>query len=235
MKSPARLVWLIDVDGTLLTTEGGSRLVFARAANRILGGADHLDGIEFAGRTDPLILKEILATRGATFDLHDEASFWDAVFDGMRDGLVGRGHLMPGVPQLLDAIDREPGWIAALLTGNMTQMAEVKLRHFGIWERFAYGAFGEEAADRNALARIAAARALEYYGVPHERCIVIGDTERDIECARAANAVAVAVATGVRPRDFLAAHHPDLLLDSLADTAALVAWGKGIAGGAQVR
>jgi len=228
MKSPARLVWLLDVDGTLLTTQGSSRRVFERATAQVLGGPESLDGIEFAGRTDPLILKEILASRHATMDTYDEARFWDLVFDGMARGL-DRGHLMPGVRELLDAIAREPAWVPALLTGNLTQMAEVKLKHFGIWDRFRFGAFGEEAPDRNALAQLAVARAYERYGVPPERCLVIGDTERDIECARAAHAVAVAVATGVRSREFLEARHPDRLLDNLADTAALVAWGQEMA------
>jgi phosphoglycolate phosphatase-like HAD superfamily hydrolase len=72
------------------------------------------------------------------------------------------------------------------------------------------------------------------FGVPAARCIVIGDTAHDIECARAAGARAVAVATGSRPREVLAAHAPDLLLDDLADAAPLFDFAARIeAGGTQ--
>jgi phosphoglycolate phosphatase-like HAD superfamily hydrolase len=46
---------------------------------------------------------------------------------------------------------------------------------------------------------------------------VIGDTPKDITCARAIGARAVAVATGSISREALAACDPDALLDSFAD------------------
>jgi phosphoglycolate phosphatase-like HAD superfamily hydrolase len=73
------------------------------------------------------------------------------------------------------------------------------------------------------------ARAAERCGVPAYRCIVVGDTEHDIACARAAGAMAVAVATGGCTRDKLAAHEPDLLLDSLLETDALFGWAAALA------
>src|SRR5262245_61436808 len=47
MNSPARLVWLFDVDGTLLTTEGASREVFGRVVARRVGGREDLSDIDF--------------------------------------------------------------------------------------------------------------------------------------------------------------------------------------------
>ena len=230
MNSPARLVWLFDVDGTLLTTDGASREVFGRVVARRVGGREDLSDIDFAGRTDPLILADILRSRGAVFDAEDEARFWDAIFDGMGEALGRRGRLLPGVVALLDALSRRNGWVTALLTGNMTQMAAVKLRHFGVRQRFVFGAFGEEGPDRNAVARVAVSRAAEYHGVPPERCIVLGDTEHDIDCARAAGAAAVSVATGARSRESLAALGPDLLLDDFDSAAELMEWAEGLAG-----
>jgi len=211
-----RLVWLFDVDGTLLLTDGAAREAFAHAVFERLGVRDDLKGVAFAGRTDPLILADILARHGRTLSDGELPQFWRAACERMVDLLTpGRGHLLPGVPELLSAVAGEKDWVPALLTGNTTGMARLKLKHFGIYDRFAYGAFGEEAADRNALARVAVARARERYGVPPERCIVVGDTEHDIACARAAGAHVVAVATGQRERAVLAAHAPDLLLDDL--------------------
>jgi len=225
-RSHVRLVWLFDIDGTLLLTDGAARAAFARAVAARFPGADPLGEVGFAGRVDPLILRDILARHGARFEPGEEAAFWNSVFDAMRAELEpGRGRVLDGVRELLDAIDREPEWEAALLTGNMTEMARIKLGHFGLAGRFAFGAFGEEGEDRNHLACVAVARAAERFGVAPAQCIVVGDTEHDVECARAAGARAVAVATGSRSRALLAEHAPDLLLDDLRGEE-LLAWAR---------
>ena len=225
-----RLAWLFDVDGTLLTTEGAAREAFAVAVLNTLDVEDPLGDIAFAGRTEPLILRDILAKHRAEFADGEEARFWNHVFDAMRAAFrPPRGRLLRGVVPLLDGIGGRPEWVMGLLTGNMTEMARIKLERFGIQERFAFGAFGEEAEDRNALARLAVERVGRDYGVPPERCVVVGDTEHDITCARAAGARVVAVATGVRTRVQLDAHDPDLLLDDLSDAEALIEWARGVA------
>jgi phosphoglycolate phosphatase-like HAD superfamily hydrolase len=223
------LVWLFDIDGTLLLTEGAARDAFARAVGERFPGPEPLGDVAFAGRTEPLILGDILARHGAQFDREEEARFWNSVFGYMAEELrPDRGRLMPGVTELLDGLEREPAWASALLTGNMTQMARIKLRRFGLSRRFAFGAFGEEAEDRDALARIAVARAGERFGVTPARCIVVGDTVHDIACARSAGAHVVAVATGGTRAEALAAHAPDLLLADLGDAAGLIAWARSL-------
>src|SRR5262245_28116913 len=181
MPSTARLVWLFDIDGTLLLTDGAAREAIAAAVREQLAVDDDLRDIAFAGRTDPLILADILAKHGRSFRDGEADRFWDAAYAHMRTLLdPGRGRLLPGVLDLLAAVAAEPGWVTALLTGNTTGMARIKLTRFGIADRFAFGAFGEQAVDRNALAILAVGRARRDYGVPPERCIVVGDTEHDI-------------------------------------------------------
>jgi phosphoglycolate phosphatase-like HAD superfamily hydrolase len=101
-------------------------------------------------------------------------------------------------------------------------MADVKLGHFGVRHRFRFGAFGDEAPDRNALARVAIERAEQRFGLDAARCVVVGDTVHDVACARAAGAWAIAVATGVQSHAELAASAPDLLLDGLTDAQPLL-------------
>ena len=110
-------------------------------------------------------------------------------------------------------------------------MAALKLRHFGIEQRFAMGAFGEEATTRDDLARLAVRRIAERYALPPSRCIVIGDTPHDIACARAAGARAVAVATGFSTRAELESFAPDRVLDDLTQPGALLEWARRIAAG----
>ncbi len=222
-----RLVWLFDIDGTLLVTDGAARDAVKIAARECLGIDDELADVAFAGRTDPLILADILRKHGRTPTTIETDRFWASAVDSMA-GLLGtrRGRVLPGVVDLLDAIARDPQWAAALLTGNAARMAEAKLAHFGLADRFAFGAFGDEAGNRDDLARIAVARARDRYGVAPSQCVVVGDTEPDIGCARAAGARVVAVATGIRARGDLEPLGPDLLLDHLADPDPILRWAR---------
>jgi phosphoglycolate phosphatase len=221
-----RLAWLFDIDGTLLLTDGAARDAFARAVGERFPGPDPLGEVSFAGRIDPLILRDILAHHGATFDVPGEAAFWTSVYAHMQAVLTpGRGRVLDGVHEVLAAVAREPEWGAALLTGNTSEMARMKLVHFDLLDRFAFGAFGEEAEDRDRLARLAVARAVDRWGVTPAQCIVVGDTEHDVRCARFAGARAVAVASGSCSREVLAAEAPDLLLDDLRGPA-LLEWAR---------
>jgi phosphoglycolate phosphatase len=231
MPPPARLAWLFDVDGTLLVTGGASRGAFSAAVRDFLNVEDDLADIAFAGRTEPLILADILRKHGRSFHDGDEARFWNAVLDHMPGSLVrSSGRVLPGVPEILSRVRREPGWITGLLTGNMSEMARLKLAHFGLFDQFAFGAFGEQAPDRDALACGVVLRLGSEHGIPAGRCIVVGDTEHDVTCARAAGARVVAVATGSRTRAELEGHAPDLVLDDLTQGDRLVEWARGIAG-----
>ena len=221
----APLVWLFDVDGTLIVTDGAAREAFSGALLEVAGLVDDLSRVSFGGNTDPRILQQLLGLHGLTWDQATRDRFWRATYARMATLLEpGRGRVLPGVRELLDRLDTEPGWVPALLTGNSAEMARIKLQHYGLASRFRFGAFGDEAPDRDALARLAVSRA----GVAPRRCMVVGDTELDIGCARAAGAWAVAVATGMRTRADLATHGPDLLLDDLADPVPLIQFARAL-------
>jgi len=112
--------------------------------------------------------------------------------------------------------------LLGLLTGNIRLGAEIKLRHFGLWERFATGAFGDDHEDRNQLAGIARRRAGQTLGrdVDGHEILVVGDTPQDIECARAIGASVLAVGTGGIRLDDLRAHRADWVVETLADVKA---------------
>lgn len=232
---PASLVWLFDVDGTLLLTKGAGREAMAAAFRDQFGIDDDLSGIPFAGRTDMLILGDALARHGLELVDGERERYWQRTVAHMRRLMdPPRGGLLPGVPALLDAIGAEPGWVRALLTGNVAGMAQLKLEAFGVQDAFAWGAFGDEAPDRNELAKLAVRRAAERHRVPPERCIVVGDTEHDIACARAARAKVVAVATGSQSRAELAAFGPDLVVENFDSIEPILSWtrsGSGLPSG----
>ncbi|MEO5988979.1 MAG: HAD hydrolase-like protein [Candidatus Eisenbacteria bacterium] len=222
-----RLVWLFDIDGTLLLTQGAGRDALVLALRDSFGVEDDLEGIRFSGRTDPLIVGDILARHGLAFEGDGQALFWDRVVAHMHLLMhPPRGGLLPGVPEMLTGVEAEPGWVPALLTGNVTRMAAIKLGAFGVRERFVFGTYGEEGVDRDALARLAVQRAAARHGVGPEHCVVVGDTEHDVQCARAAGAHAVAVATGSRTLAQLEACSPDLALADLTEPARLLDWAR---------
>jgi len=227
--SRASLVWLFDVDGTLLLTKGAGREAMSLAFQDLFGIEDDLTSIPFAGRTDAVILGDMLAKHGLELRDGERQRYWDRVAARMRTLMdPPRGGLLAGVRPLLDTIGAEPTWVRALLTGNVAPMARIKLEAFGVFDAFAWGAFGDEAPDRNELAKLAVRRAAERHGVPPERCVVVGDTEHDIACARAAGARAVAVATGGTTKEALQAFGPDLMLADLAEAAAILDWARAV-------
>lgn len=219
------LVWLFDVDGTLVHTEGAGRRALEMAFHDVFGVENALAGVPLAGRTDPIIVGDALARHGRAFSNGDQERFWrNAEAHLGRLLSPPRGLVLPGVVELLDAIEAEPSHVRGLLTGNMPPFARLKLGAFGLFERFAFGTYGSDGPDRPAMARVAVARAAERWGAPPARCVVVGDTELDIDCARAAGARVVAVATGGRTREELAPHGPDLLMDDLTDACVLLDW-----------
>lgn len=224
------LVWLFDVDGTLVHTEGAGRAALEHAFHDVFGVERALEGVPLAGRTDPLIVGDALARHGRAFANGERERFWERAEHHLGRMLAEpRGHVLPGVVGLLDAIEAEPAHVRALLTGNMPPFAKLKLGAFGLFERFAFGAYGGDGPDRPAMARHAVSLAARGWGVPPSRCVVVGDTELDVDCARAAGAKVIAVATGGRTRAQLAPHAPDLLLDDLTDADAILAWARALA------
>jgi phosphoglycolate phosphatase len=161
-----------------------------------------LDGVpvEAAGRTDAAIARDLLRAAGvadAAIDARaeDVAAAAVAAYEELCPPDLS-AHVAPGVGDALGALSAEPAtYRLALLTGNLEPIARHKIARAGIGHHFVagQGGFGSDAEDRAALPAVARARA---GGWPRERTVVIGDTPRDIACARADRVRVIAVATG---------------------------------------
>ena len=220
---------LFDIDGTLLLSGRAGLRAMNRAFEQTFGVADAFAGTSFGGRTDSFLLSYGLKTAGLPDIPENHARFRAAYVPLLAEEIQhpGTGHkgLMPGARELIEALVDHDHLHLALLTGNYRAAAEVKLTHFELWEFFEWGAFSDDAADRNALVPIARQRA-EIYDVPAEaleRVIVIGDTPHDIECARVAGAISIAVATGGHTVEELRAAGADFVLADLSDTEKVLA------------
>jgi phosphoglycolate phosphatase-like HAD superfamily hydrolase len=224
---------LFDIDGTLLWTDGAGRRAIHRALLDEAGTAGAIATYRFDGKTDPQIVRELLASAA-----HPEADSADRVaavcdryVELLEDELArapGAARLMPGVAELLAALEAQEAAgraLVGLLTGNLRPGAELKLRAAGVDPaRFAVGAFGSDSGRRPDLPPIAAARASERTGRPFTGpdVAIIGDTPDDVACGRPFGARSLAVATGYYDVAALRAAGATYVFETLADTAAVM-------------
>ena len=222
----AHKLFLFDIDGTLLTSGGAGERALRLGFRDRFGIDDDLSSIEIAGRTDSGIVREMLAAHRLPATPENIAAFLDGYLHHLAQEIPRTpGRLLPGILPLLDALQPRADIVLALLTGNLARGAEIKLRHYGVWHYFEFGAFADDHHDRNQLGPFAQARARAQRGIefPPERIFVLGDTPHDIACARAIGAKAIAIATGKFSQADLAAHTPDFLFEDLSDLDAVLA------------
>lgn len=199
------MLLLFDIDGTLLLRASREHVAAMHAALRRVHSlpdpAAH--PVPAAGRTDLEIARHICLLAGIPALRFDEAAaeladtvcaeYARLVPDDLSDRVA------PGVPDLLEELARRPGVRLSLVTGNLEPVARMKLRAAGIgrWFPAGQGGFGSDHEDRTMLPPIARARAgSDGDPFPRERTVVVGDTPRDIACARADGLRCVAVAGG---------------------------------------
>jgi len=221
-------VLLFDIDGTLVLTGRAGVRAMNRACQEVIGHSNALDGVAIAGRTDWIILHDALRAIGHEMDEDLFARLRDTYVTLLRAEILLPGEgvkaVLPGVAGLLDALRARPDVFLALLTGNFEEGARIKLEHFGLWRYFKCGAFGDDAADRNALVPFALdrARACGLDAIVPEDVFVVGDTPHDVACARAVGAVPVGVATGSFSVADLRGSGADIVFPDLGDAAAFM-------------
>jgi phosphoglycolate phosphatase len=208
------LLLLFDVDGTLV---GGAAEEHSRALRTALQEIHGVNpdtpglGIDPAGRTDNEIARLLLLEAGVGADRidrrrHDVREACCRIYAELCPPSLA-DKVLPGVPELLTWLETEPSVRLSLVTGNFEPVARLKLNRAGLGAHFPHGqgGFGSDSEDRTDLPPIARKRA-GVDGVAHARgdTIVIGDTPRDIICARADEVRVLAVATGPYGVDELA-------------------------------
>jgi phosphoglycolate phosphatase-like HAD superfamily hydrolase len=98
----------------------------------------------------------------------------------------------------------------------LTRIGWKKLERAGLKSYFRFGAFGEMAADRSALARLAIRQARAHGWIGRQTKIaLVGDAPSDVVAAQCNGILAVAVYTGISTRKELLACGPDVLLEDL--------------------
>ena len=210
------MIVLWDIDGTLIRSGGAGKAAMEHALRD--AGVEPIDHrVPFSGRTDPAIARDLLLAHGLEATPERVARQQHA-YIGLLEELLPKigGVVLPGVAEWLDRLDAA-GAAQGLLTGNVRRGAEIKLRYFGLWHRFAFGGFADDLWTRNEVAALARASAWDALGPPgRERVIwVVGDTPHDITCAKHIGAKSLGVGTGWHSLDELREAGADCVVPDL--------------------
>ncbi len=218
-----RLV-LFDIDGTLVHTGHAGTQAFAKTFATEFNFHHGTEKIKFAGRTDVSLVREFFKIHGQPETPEHFAQFFERYVFWLDHILAhSEGKICHGVPKFIAdllALPNPP--TLGLLTGNIRLGAELKLRRYGLWEFFYFGAFADDHEDRNHIAVAAlerGRRVLEKNLQPQE-IIVVGDTPFDIRCGKFIGAKVLAVATGGATLDELKKCQPDWAVKDLTQISA---------------
>jgi phosphoglycolate phosphatase len=198
----SRLLVLWDVDHTLIETRGVGRAIYDRAFLAATGRPlDQLATI--SGRTELDIMRESLRLNGLQPTDETVNRLAAALIEGYedaRDELATQGRALPGAHATLAALADNPTVFQTVLTGNLREVARIKLEVFDL-DRFLdldAGAYGDDHTERSELVALAQHRATQRTGTPFDNntTILLGDTPNDVAAALTAGVRVIGLATG---------------------------------------
>jgi phosphoglycolate phosphatase-like HAD superfamily hydrolase len=221
-----------DIDATMITTGGVGINAMVDAGAELFGAGFRADGVEFAGRLDPLILVDLLARNGQA----PTAANLSRMRDGYRRHLdtrlrTGVGRVLPGVTPLLARLAAHKPTTLGVLTGNFPDTGSMKLAACGIdVEVFSIRVWGDESPytppAREHLPPVGMQKYAARTGsaTSPDRVVIIGDTPHDVSCAKAHGCRSLGVATGKFSTQQLVAAGADMAVPTLSETEAIAAW-----------
>ncbi|MBN2352768.1 MAG: HAD hydrolase-like protein [Spirochaetales bacterium] len=231
MKRDSLLV-LWDVDLTLLDTHWTDKRAMAEAGRELIGRDFDIDGVDMAGTLDPNIWRDIAAANGVEDPDGLEGRYRAAYLARLKARETEHPviHALPGARELVARLGRSDRVVQGVLSGNYPEIGHCKLTCAGIDKRlFVVYAWGTDGRERRELFPAAFERAAAFLGRPVDpgRVVIIGDTLRDVECAREFGCRMLAVATGRFSAAELEAAGADKAVTDLTETEGLASWIEG--------
>lgn len=213
---------LLDLDGTVVK---GHNRVHKDALNyvykSVYGINASMDEISYDGKIDSLIIIEILRL----YNIPEEEIFkkLPLAFDVAIKYFfkhINKSEItaLPGVKELLEELKNKKA-IIGVLTGNIEDIGWKKLEVVGLKKFIDFGAFGNLAYKRVDLIDVALKRVRKKLKPNAKRkdLVIIGDTPRDVACAKEGSIESIAVASGFHEREVLEKLSPDLIVGSLEE------------------
>ncbi|NUQ54051.1 MAG: haloacid dehalogenase-like hydrolase [Phycisphaerales bacterium] len=224
---------LFDIDLTLISTFGSGMLALEQAGKDLFGPSFSIQGVEFAGRLDPLIIDDLLKKNGQALSKEHREAMRRGYATHLGPRLVrpGVSKPLPGVMALLDRVRSRRDVEIGVLTGNFPETGALKLQACGInpaW--FNVNAWGNESPHEPPAREHLPPIAMKRYEVRHGRAIdparvvVIGDTPHDAHCALVNGCRALGVATGLSSIEKLRASGFHRVVENLSATDDIESW-----------
>ena len=221
-------LFLFDIDGTLISPGSVSRGLLAKAISAETGKTVELGYNDVAGFTDRSITRNALAKldHGGMVSEDLLATILDRYITSMESEF-----LTSDVPfvygdciTLLEAVEKA-GHATCLLTGNMKPISKIKLGKFGLWDRFKFGIFADDAEEKSSMPRLAREKAWDVLAESYrlENMVLVGDTAQDAEAANENGCESVIVCRKPEKRELIESVNPTFLVDDLSDQAVVSA------------
>jgi phosphoglycolate phosphatase len=211
------VILLFDLDGTVITFDGGNkgpgRTAMGRASSALFG-SDHTEGVRFAGGTDRAIARTLLDRAGVEVNEESIQRLLDTYVDHLIEVLRDRNYRAVGDVASAVSACAARGACVGVATGNIRRGAQIKLASAGLGEVFdlSRGGYG---CDHELRAEVVRAGIRRCGG--GDDVIVIGDTKQDVEAARAVGARCVGVAVNQATRDELSDAGADAIVEACGD------------------
>ena len=222
-----RSLVLFDIDGTLMITGGATSRAILRAFQAIHGDTVEWGGVT-VGTLDPQIYEQLAKYNGIESPGDAYEAYRERYLKEMAAELERAASditILPGIASLLKLLHEREHVTLGLLSGNLRKAAMLKITAAGFdptW--FDVKVFAEDGVTRDDLPHAALKQWSDLVGPTVDPChaLIVGDTPRDIQCARAAGIQVFSVATGHYTLDQLREHEPDMLLADLSDSSSLL-------------
>jgi phosphoglycolate phosphatase-like HAD superfamily hydrolase len=226
-----RSLVLFDIDATLLKTDGAGVAAMGDAGRLLFGPSFHTRGLDFAGRLDTLIFRELFEINCLDRTPQAERELRQTYRGCLVDRLARSPNAaaLPGAIALVQAVRQAGAFEIGLLTGNFQETGSLKLAACGLdpaW--FTISAWGDDSPHdppaREHLPPVALRRYRERTGsdLPPGLVTIIGDTPHDVRCAAVNGCRCIAVATGKFSERELASAGADWVVPDLTDTRVLL-------------
>jgi phosphoglycolate phosphatase-like HAD superfamily hydrolase len=221
-KKELKLV-LFDIDHTIMDIGNSHKEAFEEAFKEVLDLELDFRNWKFHGYTDLQIIFEIMDNHNIKREPKKVEKIIELMIKSFKKKNLSHAKLMKGVPAILDELRKKGNIITGLVTGNIEEIAYIKLKHFKIDESFLVGGFGDFSDTRCHLVEQAIKKTEAKFGkIKKSNVYIIGDTPHDIRAAHDAGVKAIAVATGAYSHEQLKEKEPDYLFETLKDTKRII-------------
>ena len=209
---------LFDIDGTLIRGSKAHHDSFSAAFKKVFGVDIEIEEINPAGKTDRRIIFEALKKKGIKRK-GIEKNFNEirkVMVDYFKRNLKHDPYLklIPNSKKLVRELAK--GNILGIITGNLREIAELKLKKVGLLKYFKVIGSGENSENRNYVLKKTIELAEKKFKTKFskDQIFIIGDTPKDIESKKFGRVIAVC--TGPYNYKALKKYKPDFIFKNFS-------------------